>query len=231
MMVHKYLRQMDPHSSLLSATVLTATLTAAGSALAADDDNDKGWFIPKNTPFKNVYIGAGVDIARNDYPGSNQDGSVSNASEDESGVGSGLFVGYQINDNLAIQGGHRDLGEADFRGTSSGGPSWDAGPVRAKHEADGWELGVMGRWPISARWYALGFVGMFWWESKETFYESTGRSTVTESGSDATYALGFEFDHGLRDRIVYRFMGSHHSVGDDDYDVDSVSATVIYRFP
>lgn len=46
-----------------------------------------------------------------------------------------------------------------------------------------------------------------------------------------TYALGFEFDHGLKDRIVYRFMGSHHEVGNDDYNINSAMASVIYRFP
>lgn len=215
--------------SVWVAAAAAAWLVAA-PAIAADDE-EKGWFVPANTPAKNFYVGVGVDVARNDYPDSNQDGSVTSVGTDESGVGSGLFVGYQVNDYVAVQGGYRDLGEAEFTGTSSGGPSWAAGPVKAEHEADGWELGVMGRWPISARWHALGFVGMFWWESRETYYESGVKSELKESGSDMTYALGFEFDHGLKDRIVYRFMGSHHQVGNDDYDVNGVSAAVIYRFP
>lgn len=158
--------------------------------------------------------------------------SVSGVSADESGIGAGVFFGYQVNDNLAVQGGYRYLGEAEFEGASSGGPSWAPGAVKAEHEADGWELGIMGRWPVTERWYALGFVGMFWWESRETYYESAGKSTFTESGSDATFALGFEYDAGLKDRIVYRFMGSHHSVGKEvEYDVNSASAAVIYRFP
>ena len=44
-------------------------------------------------------------------------------------------------------------------------------------------------------------------------------------------SLGFEFDVGLKDRFVYRFMGSHHAVGDDDYDVNGASAALVYRFP
>jgi len=202
--------------SRIAKAVLPALLSMSafsGMALAADDDDDeKGWFIPKGTAAKNFYAGVGVGMAKNDSPDSNQDGSVTGVSTDESGVGTGVFFGYQVNDNVAVQGGYRDLGESEFEGTSSGGPSWAAGPVKTDQEAEGWELGVMGRWPISSRWYALGFVGWFWWESKETYYESVGKSTVTESGSDMTYALGFEFDHGLKDRIVYRFMGSHPGV-------------------
>ena len=33
------------------------------------------------------------------------------------------------------------------------------------------------------------------------------------------------------DRILYRFMGSHHKVGDFGYDVNSASAEFVYRFP
>jgi OOP family OmpA-OmpF porin len=210
---------------------LPTCLVAATGSLADDEANGAGWFIPAGTPAKNFYAGVGVDFARNDAPDANQDGSVTGVSTDETGVGAGLFFGYQVNENLAVQGGYRDLADAEFSGTSSGGPSWAPGAVRTEHEADGWELGIMGRWPVSQRWYALGFVGMFWWESTETYYESAGRSQLKESGSDLTFALGFEFDAGLEDRIVYRFMGTHHRVGDDGYDVNGASAAVVYRFP
>jgi OOP family OmpA-OmpF porin len=190
-----------------------------------------GWLIPKGTPAKNFYGGFGMGVAKSDAPDGNQDGSVSDVNTDETGVAAGVFLGYQLFNFLAIQGGYQDLGKSEFSGTSSGGTSWAPGPVSTKQEAHGWELGVMGRWPISNRWYVLGFVGWFWWESKETYSESFGTGSVTESGSDVTYAVGFEFDHGLKDRIVYRFMASHHEVGNDNYDVTGVSAAVVYRFP
>lgn len=203
--------------------------------MAADNDDEKGWFIPKNTAAKNFYGGIGLGANRNDGPDTNQDGSVTGVNTDESDMTTGLFFGYQVNDNLAVQGGYQDLGESEFSGTADGsGISWTSmGSVRTKQEADGWELGIMGRWPVSERWYALGYIGMFWWENKETYYEGSVVTTATDSGNDVTYALGFEFDHGLKDRIVYRFMGSHHEVGigDDDYDINTASAAVIYRFP
>lgn len=216
---------------LPGSAILLAAMLSAGTVSADDDRDGPGWFIPKGTPAKNFYAGVGFDLVKNDAPDANQDGSVSGVSTDTSGFGKGLFFGYQVNDNIAVQGAYRDLGESDFQGTSSGGPSWAAGPVRTKQEADGWELGVLGRWPISERWAALGFIGMFWWENTETYYESVGVSSVTESGSDASFALGFEYDVGLRDRVIYRFMGAHRSVGDDDYDMNSASAEVVYRFP
>jgi len=199
--------------------------------LAEEDDDKKAFFIPVGSSAKNFYGGMGITMGRTNSPDANQDGSVTGVSTDENLIGAGLFFGYQINDNVAVQGGYHDFGNDKFSGVSSGGPSWSAGPVSTDHEAEGWELGVMGRWPVSKRWYALGFIGKFWWESKETYNESGFISSIKESGSDTTYALGFEFDHGLKDRIVYRFMGSHHEVGNDGYDINSASAAVIYRFP
>ncbi len=211
------------------ALLLAATL-AAGPTLAADDDDKDGAFIPANTAAKNFYGGVTLGNGDSDSPSSNQDGSVTGVTTDRRDVNSGVFVGYQITDNVAVQGGYRDLGQTDFRGVSDGsGDSWSAGPVRTLQEAEGWELGVMGRWPIAPRWYALGYVGVYWWENRETYTEGTFQSSYRASGSDATYALGFEFDHGLDERIVYRFMGSHHKV--DDYNINSVSASVVYRFP
>ena len=214
-------------------TLLAALIMSffSGMALAADDNGKKGLLFPAGSAAKNFYGGAGFAGGRTNSPDSNQDGSVTGINTDKSTIGAGLLFGYQINDNVAVQGGYHDFGDDQFSGVSSGGPSWAAGPVSTDHEADGWELGVMGRWPISKRWYALGFIGMLWWESKETYNEGGFISTLTESGSDVTYSLGFEFDHGLKDRIVYRFMGSHHEVGNDGYDINSASAAVIYRFP
>lgn len=203
---------------------------AAISPPAATSD-DMGWFVPSNTAAKNVYVGVGVGHGRSDSPDSNQDGSVDSISKDKTDSSKSVIVGYQLNDMVAVQGGYKDLGETDFQGNSSGGPSWSAGPVRTIQEADGWELGMTGRWPISQRWYALGFLGWYWWENEETYIESGFISKSRDSGSDLTYALGFEFDIGAKDRIVYRLMGTHHQVGNDEADVNGFSAEMIYRFP
>jgi hypothetical protein len=205
---------------------------SSGMALGADDDDKaKGWFIPKGTPAKNFYVGVRVAKDRSNYPDSNQDGSVTGISSDATGTGKGLFAGYQFNENVSVEGGYRDFGKSDFRGTSSGGPSWTAGPVRATNEASAWELGVWGRWPVAPRWYALGYVGWSKWKSKETFVEGSFISVEENSGGDPVYAIGLEFDIGLKDRIVYRFIGAHHSVDDSNYRINSVTAEIVYRFP
>lgn len=213
---------------LLVAVLLSVT----GAAFAEDDDDsDIGWIVPANTGAQNFYGSLKLGAGNNDYPDSNQDGSVTNVSSDDKDTVWAATFGYEVTDNIAVQGAHHNFGESTFVGDSSGGPSWEAGPVSALHESDGWELGVMGRWPISDRWYAIGYMGWLWWESKETFVETSATSVLEESGSDFSYALGLEYDAGLTDRIVYRFMGSHHKVGDFGYDVNAASAEIVYRFP
>jgi len=212
--------------------LLVLLMVPVAGAFGDNHDADSmGWFIPSGTPVKNVYGGVRAGLGDIDYPDSNQDGSVTGVSSDDDDVVSGLFAGYQINDYVAVEGGYRDLGESDFAGTSSGGPSWEAGSVSANLDADGWELGVLGRWPISDRWYLLGYLGWFWWDSEETFVETSGVTVESDSGSDFSLAAGVEYDIGRSDRIVYRFMGAHQEVDDTSYDVNSASAEIVYRFP
>ena len=52
---------------------------------------------------------------------------------------------------------------------------------------------------------------------------------MSESGASLVISDGFEFDHGLKDRIVYIFELGHKRVGDDDYNVITCQAGIIYR--
>jgi hypothetical protein len=205
---------------------------SSGIALGADDDDKgKGVLIPQGTPAKNFYFGVRLTTDKSDFPDSNQDGSVTGISTKTTDTGTGVFMGYQFNENVSVEGGYRSFGKPDFRGNSSGGPSWLAGPVRATNDVSAWDFGVWGRWPIAPRWYALGYLGWSKWKSKETFVEGSFVSVQEDSGGDASYAIGVEYDIGLKDRVAYRFTGAHHKVDDSNYKINSLSAEIIYRFP
>lgn len=212
--------------------VLLSTLCFSGMAFAADDDDEQRVLVPRFPAAKNFYGGLGLGLVTNDTPDAWQDGSLTEIDDDKSDTSLSFVFGYQINEYFAVQGAYRDLGESGLDAISDGeGDSWSEGEVGGVQEADGWELGILGRWPISQRWYALGIIGIYSWKNTETFWENDFRSSISESGTSMTYALGFEYDVGLKNRFTYRFMGSHHAVGDDDYDVNGASATLIYRFP
>ena len=54
---------------------------AANPAHSADDD--VGWLVPKDSAAKNFYLGAGVGRVNTDIADTNQGGSVSNVSIDD----------------------------------------------------------------------------------------------------------------------------------------------------
>lgn len=211
---------------------LSVVALSSGDALAKDDeDKGAGWFVPQGTPLKNFYVGGRLAVDKSNFPASNQDGSVTGVTTERTGTGSGVFAGYQMNEYVSVEGGYRSFGKSDFKGTSSGGPSWSAGPVQATNDASAWDLGVWGRWPIAPRWYALGYVGWSAWKSKETFVEGSFVSVQEDSGGDAAFAIGLEYDVGLKDRFVYRFTGTNHKIDDSSYKINSLAAELVYRFP
>lgn len=218
--------------SVLTAMLAVFIAMSSPLAVAEDEDHSMGWLVPAGTPAQNVYAGVGVGVDDIDYPDSNQDGSVSSISDDDTDQFGSVFLGYQINDYVAVQGGYYDFGDSDFAGVSDGsGNSWAPGNVHANLDADGWELGLLGRWPIAPRWYALGFIGWLWWDSTETFIDNGFVSEEHDSGSDLSYAAGLEYDIGREDRIVYRFMLSQHEVDESSYDIGGAAAEIVYRFP
>lgn len=217
--------------AVLAAMAVAWGMLLPGAAMAEDDDA-MGWLVPRGTPARNFYGGLGAGVDDIDYPDSNQDGSVSGISDDDTDQFGSVFLGYQINDYVAVQGGYYDFGDSDFAGVSDGsGNSWSPGNVHANLDSDGWELGVLARWPIAPRWYALGFLGWLWWDSTETFIDNGFVSVEEDSGSDFSYALGLEYDIGRPDRILYRFMVSEHEVDESSYDIVGAAAEIVYRFP
>ncbi|HEY5673390.1 MAG TPA: outer membrane beta-barrel protein [Malonomonas sp.] len=187
--------------------------------------------VPEGTVAKNFYAGFGVGGSDSNAADSNDDGSVSGIATSDTDVMGKLFFGYLFNQYLAVEASYQDFGETDFVATSTGGPSWAAGPVRTDQEAQAYDLTAIGRWPISERWAFIGKLGWSWWENKETYTEGAFVSSEKTHGNNFTYGGGLEFDHGYKDRIVYRFELDHHEVGNDDYDVNTATANFIYRFP
>ena len=192
-----------------------------------------GTIIPES-PAHGLYGGIKVGPAYNtDLGDAWDDGSLSGQDTDDVSTAYELTVGYQINPYVSAEASHRNLGKSTMTAMSDGtGLSWDGpGRVEGEQEADGWTLKVSGRWPVSERWTLVGTFGWFWWESEEHYMEVSGASNIKESGSDFTFSGGFEFDHGNKDRIVYTAELGHQRVCEDNYDVLTGFAGVLYRFP
>ncbi len=220
-----------------SFLLVVMSVVFVGNVYAADqekkDDNDqKGWFVPRDTKLKNFYVGFGVGPMYSNSPDTNQDGSVTGVQKDHQGWSGKTFVGYQFNDHFAAEVGYINLGGSRFDGVSDGtGPSWSSGPVVAESEVQGENLSAVVRWPITDRLTLIGTAGIFWWESQETFIDGGHKTTEKDSGNGGTFSGGIEYDVGLKDRFVYRAEVQNFVVDDSAYDITAGVFSIVYRFP
>jgi hypothetical protein len=210
------------HSLLFLVWAVTFLCTAS---------NAWGAIIPEGTPAKDFYGGASAAYVSSNAPSSNNDGSVTGISTDQTDVAGKVYAGVNVTDNVALEVTYQDFGSSSFSATSSGGPSWSAGAVSTKHEADGFSLSAITRVPLKERHTLLLRLGWLWWHSKESYTESSGPSISENSGSDLTIGIGLEYDPGLLDRIVYRTEIEQHRVDDASYDLTTASFGICYRFP
>lgn len=153
----------------------------------------------------NWYLGAGVGYSDIDIC----NGVPGGVSCDDNDTGWKLYGGYSFNDNIAVELGWVNLGEATVSG----------GGLNASAEADGWELSVLLGGKVTQNLSLYGKLGAFRWDvdAKSNFGLSG-----SDSGTDAVYGLGARYDFtptaGMRlqwDRF--------NDVGDVDIDLWSVS--------
>ena len=188
--------------------------------------------VPEGTAAQHVYAGVGVGATNNDASDDWDDGSVSSISTDKTDTSTKVFVGYEVTPNVAVEGSYSDFGQSEFSATSDGsGDSWAPGQVSGTNESSGFGLSAVGSWPVTDRITVFGKLGMLWWKSKNTWNESGFISVEESSGSDLSYGAGLEYDVGLPQRFVYRFEFERHEVDDSQYQLNTGSASLVYRFP
>lgn len=177
-------------------------------------------------------LGAGLGAAHHGgLVQDNDDGSLSAIKTDKTSIPKKLFVSYEPWDTVGFQLGYTDLGKDSFTATSAGGSSWLAGPVATSHEADGWELTLYKRIPVSERYTLLLRIGAFFWESEQTYTDSGGTYPVDrKTGSSLTYGLGFEYDIGVKNRFFWRGELQRYTVWDGDLTANAASINLGYRF-
>ncbi len=208
----------------------TVSVTGAGATASAGILAQMGNILP--TTNVGGYVGFGVGYNdHDDVLSANNDGSLSNISNDDSSTGWSVIGGYFFNDWVGLEVGYLDLGEPDFTADSDGsGDSWVAGEVSTDFEADGWLFAIIGRWPITDQLALLGRLGWYAWDTTETWTENGFVSSESDSGSDAYYGVGFEYDVGTPDKWVIRGDIAQTEVDDDGDTVNMLSASAVRKF-
>ncbi|MDB5936379.1 MAG: hypothetical protein JWQ01_3723 [Massilia sp.] len=213
------------------------TLTAvecailAGQASAAEDT-----FINPDWANSAWYIGAGVGKSRANIDDERlirsltANGATLNSfTTDERATGYKLFVGKQLNQYFAIEGGYFDLGKFGFNATTSGN-----GVLNGEAGFRGANLDLVGQLPLSQRFSLLGRVGMNYAKTS-THFSGNRLAAVTDPnpserkvGAKAGLGLEYKFSEALAVRAEVERYRVNDAVGNRG-DVDLASLNLVYK--
>lgn len=123
-----------------------------------------------------------------------------------------VALGYSWNPWVSVEAGYNDFGSI-----SATFPGFD---VTA--EADGLEVGLVFRWPLSSQFSLSGRAGYLWWDA-QTRVLSLGDA---DSGSEAFAGIGAEYQ--ASERLAVTLAWTRYQL--DDLDVDQASLGLRWRF-
>lgn len=214
------------------------TLTAVACAILASQVASAGedTFINPDWANSAWYIGAGIGQTRAKI---DQDRLTSSLtangatmtafSKDERGTGGKLYIGKQLNQYFAIEGGLFDLGKFGFNATTSGG-----GVLNGDVGFRGVNLDLVGQLPLSQRFSVFALVGMNYAQAKAHFTGNrlfaTTNPNPTEKKLNAKAGLGLEYK--FSEALALRAEVERYRVSDavgNRGDVDMASLNLVYK--
>ncbi len=155
------------------------------------------------------YVGGNVGTLDLDYsPGdlqrdlSNLGWSIDNPSVDDSGTPWKVYVGFEVNEYFAVEGGYADLGKVVTQFGASVAPTQIDAILSATlsvHplQGDGWFGAAVVTWPVNPDKFSLhARLGLFGWESDvdvRVISGGTGMVADRESGTDTMFGFGLEW--------------------------------------
>ena len=184
-----------------------------------------------------VLAAGGVTHASNlDEAGINQDITdagltVLSSNADKNDMGYKLQAGYQFTPYLALEGGYVNLGEYKY------GANLVGGSAEVKAEVDGWNLGVVGTFPLANNFGLFAKLGMIDVDVDVSGSASGtgGTASVAESSSKwkTNWSLGgtYGITKNLGVRLEYeefRKVGDADTTGESDINLWSLGLS--YRF-
>lgn len=160
-----------------------------------------------------------------DYASNYDDGSFTAADFDDSDTALRLFVGADLNPNVAVELGYVDLGEASTDATSDGCCFYAPGPVSHSLTADGIDLSILGKVPVGESGALGARLGLLKWDGEEKLSDSTGSLSGSDDGTDLFFGLGGQYNFseqvGLRgEYVMYKL---------DDFDINVLSLALTFK--
>ncbi len=214
------------------------TLTAVACAILASQVASAGedTFINPDWANSAWYIGAGIGQSRANIDEDRltrsltaNGATMTGFSKDERGVGGKLYVGKQLNQYFAIEGGLFDLGKFGFNATTSGN-----GVLNGEVGFRGVNLDLVGQLPLSQRFSVYGRLGMSYAQAKAHF---TGNRLLVQANPNpsqrklnakAGLGLEYKFSEALALRAEVERYRVNDAVGNQG-DVDLASINLVYK--
>ncbi|OHV94753.1 membrane protein [Janthinobacterium lividum] len=217
--------------TLGALSVMTASLLAAQAAQAQDNT-----FINPDWANSAWYIGAGVGQSRAtiDEPrlraslAANGE-TVTGFTKDQRDTGYKLFVGRQLNQYFAVEGGYFDLGKFDFQSTTSGN-----GVLNGQAGFRGVNLDLLGQLPLSQRLSLLGRVGMHYTKTNTEFSGNRllGSTNTHASERKLNAKLGLGLEYKFSEALALRGEVERYRLNDavgNRGDADLYSVSLVYK--
>ena len=194
------------------------------------------------TAQQRLYGGAGVGFSQTamsqDYLGITG-ATSSTLTKNDIGSGAKIFAGYQLNQNLAVEGGYVDLGKAS-PSRSMTAPS--VGGISANARSTGWFVDLTGTLPIGATDFSLiGKLGRVMSETSRNLSTSGtvalapgAATTYNERESNWKYGAGAQYEINksmiARGEVeLYRKLGKEGSLGENDIGLFSVNLLIKFH--
>lgn len=218
----------------MHAAVIVAGAMLANGALAAPQDSDT--FINPDWANSAWYAGATlgqaratIDDARIARSLSANGATVTSLTTDERDRGFTVFLGKQLNRYFSVEAGLFDLGKFNVAATTTGN-----GTLRGEAGFRGANLDLVGQYPLSERWSALGRVGAQYARTSTDFagnrLAAVSNPHPRESGFGAKLGLGLEYK--VSEALALRGEVSRWCINDavgNRGDVDLISLGLVYK--
>lgn len=225
-------------SSKLAALIALACATMMNAQAAGQDSAQAGsTFINPDWANSAWYMGAGIGQSRLDMDSrqvrdlSANGQTVTSYSADERDVGYKLFAGKQLNKYFALELSYFDLGEFNYRATTTGG-----GVLASQTEYRGGALDLVGQLPLTERLSLLGRAGLQYTKASTSFsgnrLNALGNPNPPNEGRrNAKVGLGIEYK--LTEALALRGEVERLRVNDaagNRGDIDFGTVSLVYKF-
>lgn len=142
-------------------------------------------------------------------------------------------IGYQFNENFALEGGYMDLGTAAYKANISVGSS--SGNAKYEWKTTGWNIDALVTLPVNAGVSLFGKLGLIY--AKTEFDASADGTNVFSEDTKKTspllgFGIAYNFWQGLSVRGEYEHffnLGDKNDVG-DKLTIDLFSVGLSYQF-